>query len=527
MVFLPGERWVAYNRVSSEEQARSSDALARQMLETRMALIEADKVAPDEPDYVDIQSGWDDNEHNRPAFSRLLGNIAAGSIDGIVVTEVSRLGREMEVLSRIWKLFERHKVSLYVISKGRAYIVGPNGTYSHDDWGDFVGDAVKSEAESRRISSRVSRSRAYDRHLGRAHPKPPFGYARSEDKKYMPDLSPWQNIPGMTVWDVAVRSIEILVEEEFIRRRAVVRVGAELGKAWTNSGFCHWIKNEVLCGHTPYLRYYAGTTKRTVQPDKLRTAKKKMSALAKPGDHYGAPTILIRDTHERLISPEIEELISISFRVAQSRNPSKVKHIYPLSGISYCAECGGSYAWKRSFRYGCEDFYAFCRNRHQPCTGPEDKTWCPSRELNLIKDRSVKKGIRQAEAEAFVLERLAERAEEILADLKAGMASDGQTPNPARVKLEAAITQISVLINQMGDDGGHLRAQIEMLQAQLPQTSSPQVVPGSADEKVLEALRNPAALMAMPIHQRKELYLRYVRRVEFRRGGVESVTFRL
>jgi DNA invertase Pin-like site-specific DNA recombinase len=51
---------------------------------------------------------------DRPAFQRLLDDVAAGRIDVIAVYKIDRLSRSLADFARLMELFERHGVALFL-----------------------------------------------------------------------------------------------------------------------------------------------------------------------------------------------------------------------------------------------------------------------------------------------------------------------------------------------------------------------------------------------------------------------------
>jgi site-specific DNA recombinase len=54
---------------------------------------------------------------NRPSFQRMLGDIRAGRINAVIVTELSRLNRKVKDFCEVWDFFKEHNVALFSLKE--------------------------------------------------------------------------------------------------------------------------------------------------------------------------------------------------------------------------------------------------------------------------------------------------------------------------------------------------------------------------------------------------------------------------
>ena len=114
----------------------------------------------------------------RDDFERLLGDLEAGRFGAavLVLWESSRGSRKVGEWVTLIDLCEQQGVSIFVTTHGREYQPG-NGR----DRRSLLEDAVDSEYESSKTSSRAKRAAAHGAEAGRPHGPTPFGYQRTYD----------------------------------------------------------------------------------------------------------------------------------------------------------------------------------------------------------------------------------------------------------------------------------------------------------------------------------------------------------
>jgi DNA invertase Pin-like site-specific DNA recombinase len=501
------ERWARYGRVSTLEQ---EDALTRQLFELEQCFIENSWKLDDDLLFVDEQSGWNDDEAAREAFSRLLGLVRTRSIYGIVVTRTDRLARETEILARLWKILERQNIKLFVIEKGRSY--DPS---NHSDWIDFINDATAAEGESRKISGRVGRAWKYNRYMERANSTCPFGYRRSPEKKYEPDLAQWLDT-GLTVWAAARRQIDILFECDMNEREAMRRIDAELSKHWSIAGFRVWLVNEVLRGDIAYLRYYGDSVKH----------QKKQSRHADPSQGFGRPKEILHDRHTPLITRDEAAQIAdmIAIKKPRGKNAGGNCRILPLSGLVKCAICGGAATFSTDGKYS----YAYCRarrNRRATVNTRGQTSICGTDPLNdqTPKAKHGKSGISHAKLENAVIAKLCESAEAIAHSLIENTTSN--LPTPETLKREESIRRLQKLIDETGDESGLLQQQIRVWRSQIPQSGG-RHIDADLRRRLAETFSMTgfaAEFLKQSPEKRRAVYRQFVQSVYVRHSEVDRI----
>jgi DNA invertase Pin-like site-specific DNA recombinase len=160
-----GCRWAIYLRISRTDdrlgvERQRDDCLAQ--LAT-MGVAEADVELFDENN-TSATKGLD----ARPEYRRLLGEINAGRIGGVMVFLQDRAWRDTDELSAFLKLGCRFATS----STGEADLDDP------DTYANVKIAAVQAEREIKLVSRRTSKASAQRAKAGKAHGRAPFGWRR-------------------------------------------------------------------------------------------------------------------------------------------------------------------------------------------------------------------------------------------------------------------------------------------------------------------------------------------------------------
>ncbi len=168
-------RAALYGRVSNDQNAGAS--IDEQDVDNTDACLQRDwEVAGRYSDKI-TASRFGQGK-TRADFERLVAEIETGNIDIVVVWEVSRLTRDLEIGARLVKLCRRRRVLIHVTDDRRTY----NLRVSADahDLHKAMADAAN---ESEKTSHRVRRNRKSAAAKGRPHGRIHYGYERVYDSR--------------------------------------------------------------------------------------------------------------------------------------------------------------------------------------------------------------------------------------------------------------------------------------------------------------------------------------------------------
>ncbi len=295
MTYLAG----LYMRLSREDGARESAGIEGQRLLLRSFAEERGFLVAEE--YVD--DGYSGTNYDRPAFSRMLGDIEDGRINTVLVKDLSRLGRNYLASGELTEVyFPSKNVRLIAVNDGY------DSDRGEDDMAPFrhVINEMYARDISRKIRTSLYAKMREGQYVGSF---PPYGYRKSAENKNklridVAAATTVRRIFSMAALGTPTRHIAAYLNEQGVSvpldyRR--VREGKEsLGRTWTPSGVCKILRNQVYLGHT-------------VQGKSRKPSFRSGESLPRKREDW----IVVEHTHEPLIDEE-------TFRRAQERNRKKL-----------------------------------------------------------------------------------------------------------------------------------------------------------------------------------------------------------
>ena len=391
--------------------------MERMLFEAQLAAEQIGSSILPEMIFMDKISG---RKSDRPDFSSIWKLIESREVDVVIFYRVDRLGRDIEVLVKLGKLFEKTGVKAYVCEKNKFL-----DWKDVNDWEYWQQASLASEKESRILASRLTKVHKFNQHKRQASFVCPFGYTRNpETRKYEPELSEW---------DFAVRMVEIIEQEKGNGAKAVKRIYEELGQKWTRMGLRNWMRNPVLGGHTFYER--SG-----------QTIYNTHSGWVDGEYHPEKDFRLLTDERSRTIESMFKER---SFY--RGTNTNKIP--YSLTGLLSCV-CGATCAvMKCNRKNGRVYLYIRCR--------ANEERWrhIPRHTGTMLVYEQVEK---------TVIEHLASCAQ-IIADTV--LEKEDVPPNPEVLKKIAHVEYLQTGINQFGDPTGEQIRTIAKLKAEIAEIS--------------------------------------------------------
>jgi DNA invertase Pin-like site-specific DNA recombinase len=307
----PSAPWAIYLRIS-----RTDDRLGveRQLDDCRLQLAamgydeDADVVLYDENN-TSATKGID----KRPEYLRLVADIKAGRVCGVMVFLQDRAWRDTDELSAFLKLGARFATS----STGEANLDDP------DTYANIKIAAVHAEREIKVASRRIAKASAQRAKAGRAHGRAPFGWRREVAISRGRVVDSWDELDeaeaglirhaaSELIAGKSIRSIVAELNEGDVRPRDYVftkgrHAGRVNSKVWTTTQ----LRTLLLRGSNAGLRTYKGEILEGVVAEwpailDLRTYNQVRLVFADPS----------RRTNERGVAPR-----------------------WLLSGLASCSEC--------------------------------------------------------------------------------------------------------------------------------------------------------------------------------------------
>ena len=324
-------RAALYIRLSVEFNGKRGDSLEtqRQIMEAYVTLCPDIEVAE-----IYIDNGISGQTFEQAAFQHLLNDIEAGKIDCVVVKDLSRLGRNtIDTGYYIEKYFPLHQVRFIAV----------NDQYDSEDGENSANHMIVplknmiNEAYAADISRRVAAQQRQAMRDGEfVGSRPPYGYRKDPDNCHHllvnEDTAP-------TVRQIFQWAAEGVALNDMVKRLNEAKVPTP-GHYLASVGL---ITNQRLMGSGKWQTWTVGKILEAevyigdMVQGKSRTVGRKQVPTA-PMDW-----IVVRDTHEALVSRELFELVQAVRQKAAVKYTVTEKKPYTeniLQGRVFCGCCG-------------------------------------------------------------------------------------------------------------------------------------------------------------------------------------------
>lgn len=276
--------------------------------------------------------GFSGTNFNRPSWNEVMTLIESEQVQTLIVKDLSRLGREYLEVGRLTELvFPSCGVRFIAINDGVDSLYESSNDFTPmRNW--FNELHAKDSSKKVRAVKRMQAERGEI--LGG---RPPYGYRKDESvrKGIVPDeeTAPVvQRIFSLCAGGKGPNQIaRILTQEQVLNPTNAYyrKTGAEHKSLdttspcrWTSSSVTGILNNRTYLGHMPGLR----TT--------TLSYKNKKAVY-----HDEAEQILVKDTHEALITQEQWDLVQ-ELRQRKKRTPKQMDEPNLFSGLVFCADCG-------------------------------------------------------------------------------------------------------------------------------------------------------------------------------------------
>lgn len=283
-----------------------------------------------------IDDGYSGTNFERPNFQRMVTDIESGRINCVITKDLSRLGRNYIKTGLYTEcFFPEHGVRYIAI----------NDSYDSENTDNDIAPFKNivnewySRDQSKKVKTAMRNKALSGKHLSGY---PSLGYIKDpmDNGKYLVDEETAWIIKKIFDWSVhgyGDKKIQKLLFEEKIPTPAwflFQKYGIyshvfegqpeEKRYMWQNNAVRKVLSNQLYLGHT--VTFKSGVI-----------SYKNQKQVQKPKEDW----IIVRDTHEPIISEEQFELVEKMHR--QRLRPTKgTSEPYLLAGIAKCADCGSS-----------------------------------------------------------------------------------------------------------------------------------------------------------------------------------------
>lgn len=298
--------------------------------------------------------GYTGTDYERPDFQRMMDDIKAGIVNCVIVKDLSRFGREyINAGKYIDRLFPYYGVRLIAINDGIDTITKS----SSDDFSIMIKNLMNDNYcrdISIKIRSQLQVKRKNGEFIGAFAP---YGYQKSDKDKNLllvdaypagivQDIFRWK-LEGMNQDAIAKKLTDqgVLSPMEYKRSKGLsykTMFKTNPQAKWSAVAVRRILTNPV----------YVGTL---IQGVRTRPNYKIKTVVVKEEDEW----VIVENAHEAIIEPKIFLLVQRLLELDTRTSPHEEK-VFPLAGLTYCGDCGGTMVRKTTTSGGKKFAYYVC-----------------------------------------------------------------------------------------------------------------------------------------------------------------------
>ena len=288
---------------------------------------------------------------DRPAFTAMMKEVENGNVDTIILKDLSRLGRDYLKVGQYMEILRQKGVRLIAINDGVDSFKG------EDDFTPFrnIMNEFYARDTSRKIKSVFKAKGMTGKHLtGQV----PYGYLWADEKRdswvideeaaeivrrifreTVEGYGPYQIANRLKANKIEIPSVHLARHNEGVNKTKTVKDIY----GWGSSTIAHILKKREYLGHTVNFK-----TRKHFKDKK---------------SHYvdGSEWTVFENTHEPIIDQHTFDMVQ-KIRSNVRRYPNGWGEVAPLTGLLYCADCGGKMYvhrvnnGKRESQYTCSQY---------------------------------------------------------------------------------------------------------------------------------------------------------------------------
>lgn len=316
-----------YERLSHDDELQGESNSISHQKQILQEYAEAHSLTPVRHFTDDGISG---TRFDRPGFIQMMNEVKAGNIGTIIIKDMSRLGRDYLVVGQIQEMLRQKGVRLISINDNH------DSSKGDDDFLPFrnIMNEWYAKDTSKKIKSVFQAKGRAGKHVASS---PPYGYLKDENNKeqWIVDeeaAKVIRKIYKLTLDGLGPYQIACLLESEEIEIPALhqkkMGVGNHQSREFKNP--YHWSSSTIVT--ILERREYLGHTVN------FKTRKH----FKDTHSHYVDDDLweVFEDTQEAIIDQETFDLVQ-KIRSRVTRWPNGWGPVHPLTGLVYCADCGG------------------------------------------------------------------------------------------------------------------------------------------------------------------------------------------
>ncbi len=348
-------RTAQYIRLSVEDSHNKGNSIENQKLILDDYIAQHPNMKP-AGTYID--NGISGTTFKRPEFQRMLDDISAGSIDCVIVKDLSRLGRNIiDTGFYIERFFPEHKIRFIAVNDD----IDTDNLKSNDSLMICLKNIIN-EAYALDIGKKIkTQARQAMREGQYVSARPRYGYLKdpndchklivnSETAPVVKMVFEWF-VGGMSTNEICLQlgARSIPTPSVYGYNKGYITSKKSVGQnSWTSYTVRNILEQETYTG-----KLVQGKTDTIAHKQSLQDKSK---------------WIVVENTHEAIISQELFD--KAQERLQALKNKSKQKTIIPYTenifkGKIFCGHCGRSLHRHRDSRSGKYHFYCLTNQRYQ------------------------------------------------------------------------------------------------------------------------------------------------------------------
>ena len=369
------EKFASYLRLSIEDGDKvESNSISNQRLLVKSYTENHPEIHIVE-EYVD--DGYTGTNFDRPGFKKMIGDIEEGKINGVIVKDLSRFGRDHigvgKFLERVFPTIgirfiaiNDHYDSASENSESDSFII-PFKNLLNDSYCRDISIKVRSQLDVKRKNGAFVGNYA------------PFGYKKSEETKGRLEIDEYAAgiVKDIFNWKLdgcsAQRIAEKLNENGVPCPSSYKRIcGIDYHSGFKSTGNPKWqaiqvfriLKNEVYIGSL-------------IQGKRSRVNYKVKKIVERPEEEW----IRAENVHKAIIPKKVFDLVQETLQLDTCASPGE-EQVNLFSGIVRCCDCGQTMTRRVTTKNGRKYFYLNCGTYHKG-------NGCTSHLINEDKLRSA------------------------------------------------------------------------------------------------------------------------------------------
>jgi site-specific DNA recombinase len=275
-----------------------------------------------------IDDGYSGTNFERPSFQRMIDDIEREKIDVVLTKDLSRLGRNYILTGQYTEVyFPAHKIRYIAVNDGY------DSEFQDSDIVPFKN--IINEMYARDISRKIKSAQKAKMKAGEFISSfAPYGYKKKSDDKnklivdeesakivrYIFERIAQGSTPSEMARELNGRNILCPIRYR-CKNNESLNYDYAGSAVWSAATISKMLKNEVYIGNLQQGR----TEKITLKSKKVDNIKKE-------------DWIRVEDTHERIVSKELFDIVQRKVQSRSYKTKSDFKNIF--SGIAKCADCG-------------------------------------------------------------------------------------------------------------------------------------------------------------------------------------------